>query len=59
MKIFSAVVAMALAGFLFYQAHDMEGISLARMGYIAGAVCLITWTMFLFVKPQNQGEEDK
>ncbi|WP_170167467.1 hypothetical protein [Amphritea balenae] len=57
MKIISAVIAVCLAGFLFFMAHDMEGISLMRLGYIAGAVCLITWTMFLFVKPQGHEEE--
>jgi len=56
MKIFGAIVAVCLALFLFYQAHDMSGISLERIGYIGGAVILIFVTIFLFVPPQN-GEQ--
>ncbi|WP_290701424.1 hypothetical protein [Amphritea sp.] len=53
MKIFSAVVALGLAVFLFFQAHDMEGISLLRMGYIVGGVSLLTLTLFMFVPPKT------
>ncbi len=53
MKILSAVVALCLAAFLFFLAHDMEGISLLRMGYIVGAVSLLTLTLFLFVPPKT------
>ena len=57
MKIFSAVVALCLAVFLFFLAHDMEGISLLRMGYIVGAVCLLTLTHFLFVPPRTDEQD--
>ncbi|WP_372834081.1 hypothetical protein [Pontibacterium sp.] len=56
MKILGAIVAVCLAIFLFYQAHGMEGISLARFGYILGAVVLIVVTVIIFVpeKPDEQ-----
>ena len=57
MKIFSAVVALCLAFFLFFQAHDMEGISLLRMGYIVGGACLLTLTLFIFVPPKTDESE--
>ncbi len=49
MKIFGAIVAICLALFLLFEAHDMGGISLARFGYIGAAVILIVVTIFLFV----------
>ncbi|WP_432470838.1 hypothetical protein [Amphritea sp. HPY] len=55
MKIFSATVALCLATFLFFQANEMEGISLLRMGYIVGAISLITFTIFMFV-PEKTDE---
>ena len=56
MKVFSAIVALCLSALLFFQAHNMEGVSLMRMGYIAGAIILLTMTIFLFV-PQNHGKD--
>lgn len=56
MKIFGAIVAICLAGYLFYEAHDMQGMSLGRFGYIVGAVVLVAVTIFLFV-PENRDEE--
>ena len=49
MKILGAIVAVCLALFLFFQAHNMEGIGLARFGYIAGAIILLVVTIFIFV----------
>ncbi|MCV6611387.1 MAG: hypothetical protein OIF55_11510 [Amphritea sp.] len=53
MKILGAIVAICLAVFLFFQAHDMEGMSLARFGYIAAAIILIVVTIFIYVPPQQ------
>lgn len=55
MKIFGAIVALCLAIYLFFEAHGMEGMGLARFGYIVGAVVLIAVTVFLFV-PENRDE---
>lgn len=57
MKILAAVVAVALAFFLFYQAHDLEGISLIRFGYIGGAVALITGVFVIFL-PKQHGDDN-
>ncbi|WP_271274137.1 hypothetical protein [Aliamphritea hakodatensis] len=53
MKILGAVVAVCLALFLFYQAHGMPGLSLERLGYIAGAVILIVVSIIVFVPPRE------
>jgi hypothetical protein len=54
MKILTALVAIFLALFLFYQAHDMPGISLERFGYIGGAVILLFVTVVLFLPKQDE-----
>ncbi len=57
MKIFGAIAAVCLALFLFVEANSMEGISLLRLGYIAGAVVLVVTTIILFVPPKTDEEE--
>jgi len=57
MKIISAVVAVCLAGYLLFEANDMEGVSLLRMGYIVGAISLVTFTLFMFVPPKDEEQE--
>jgi hypothetical protein len=53
MKILGAIVAVCLAMFLFYQANDIEGITLLRLGYIASGVVLIVITIAVFVPPKT------
>lgn len=57
MKVLGAIVAICLAAFLLFQAHDMEGIGLARLGYIAAAIILVVVTIFIFVPPQQEGDK--
>lgn len=56
MKIFGAIVSICLALYLFFEAHGMGGVSLERLGYIAGAIILIVVTIFLFV-PVKKDEQ--
>lgn len=53
MKILGAIVAICLSLYLFYQAHGMEGMGLARFGYIVGAVILIVATLIAFIPPKE------
>jgi len=56
MKKLVALVATCLVAFLFYQAYGMQGYTLARFGYIAGAVILISAILVLFI-PKRDDEQ--
>ena len=59
MKIFIAIVVACLAAFLFHHAYGIEGVSLERLGYIAGGVISIVVVLALFIPKQEDGQERK
>jgi hypothetical protein len=59
MKIFIAIVLASLAAFLFHHAYGIEGVSLERMGYIAGGVISAAIVLALFIPKLEDGEERK
>jgi len=59
MKILIAIALACLAAFLFYQGYGIEGVSLERMGYIAGGVIAAVATLALLVPKQEAGQERK
>ena len=59
MKIFIAIVVACLAVFLFHHAYGIEGVSLERLGYIAGGVISVVVVLALFIPKLEDGQERK
>lgn len=59
MKTIIAIVLACLAVFLFYLGYGIEGVSLARMGYIAGGVISAVVALALVAPKPAEGEERK
>ncbi|TWX67895.1 hypothetical protein ESZ36_11435 [Colwellia demingiae] len=59
MKIFIAIMVACLAVFLFHHAYGIEGVSLERLGYIAGGVISVVVVLALFIPKQEEGQERK
>ncbi|WP_198560099.1 hypothetical protein [Colwellia sp. Bg11-28] len=48
-----------MAAFLFHHAYGIEGVSLERLGYIAGGVISVVVVLALFIPKLEDGQERK